>query len=105
VRIFANEDSLLTAIAGRIRRYRSERSRATNGLARAAGHLESVSGSFNIGMPNASVYAASKVGLLSLARNLSAELISRGIRVNAVSPGPIATPLTASLDSRQLIWK
>jgi len=47
----------------------------------------------DIGMPNASVYAASKAGLLSMARNLSAELISRGIRVNAVSPGPIKTPL------------
>jgi NAD(P)-dependent dehydrogenase (short-subunit alcohol dehydrogenase family) len=47
----------------------------------------------DIGMPNASVYAASKAALLSLARNLSAELISRGIRLNAVSPGPIATPL------------
>jgi NAD(P)-dependent dehydrogenase (short-subunit alcohol dehydrogenase family) len=47
----------------------------------------------DIGMANASVYAASKAGLLSMARNLSAELISRGIRVNAVSPGPIATPL------------
>lgn len=47
----------------------------------------------DIGMPNASVYAASKAGLLSLARNLSSELIARGIRVNAVSPGPIATPL------------
>jgi NAD(P)-dependent dehydrogenase (short-subunit alcohol dehydrogenase family) len=47
----------------------------------------------DIGMPHASVYAASKAGLLSMARNLSAELISRGIRVNAVSPGPISTPL------------
>jgi NAD(P)-dependent dehydrogenase (short-subunit alcohol dehydrogenase family) len=51
----------------------------------------------DIGMANASVYAASKAGLLSLARNLSAELISRGIRVNAVSPGPIATPLYSKL--------
>ncbi len=51
----------------------------------------------DIGMPNASVYAASKAGLLSLARNLSAELISRGIRVNAISPGPIATPLYSKL--------
>ena len=47
----------------------------------------------DIGMPNASVYAASKAGLLSMARNLSAELAGRGIRVNAVSPGPITTPL------------
>jgi NAD(P)-dependent dehydrogenase (short-subunit alcohol dehydrogenase family) len=51
----------------------------------------------DIGMPNASVYAASKAALLSMARNLSAELISRGIRVNAVSPGPIETPLYSKL--------
>jgi NAD(P)-dependent dehydrogenase (short-subunit alcohol dehydrogenase family) len=46
-----------------------------------------------IGMPASSVYAATKAGLVSLARTLSGELIGRGIRVNAVSPGPIATPL------------
>lgn len=51
----------------------------------------------DIGMPNASVYAASKAALLSLARNLSAELARRGVRVNAVSPGPIATPLYGKL--------
>jgi NAD(P)-dependent dehydrogenase (short-subunit alcohol dehydrogenase family) len=50
-----------------------------------------------IGMHNASVYGASKAALLSLARNLSVELISRGIRVNAVSPGPIETPLYSKL--------
>jgi NAD(P)-dependent dehydrogenase (short-subunit alcohol dehydrogenase family) len=47
----------------------------------------------HIGMPNSSVYAATKGALLSLARTLSGELLSRGIRVNAVSGGPIATPL------------
>lgn len=47
----------------------------------------------HIGMPNTTVYGATKAALLSLARTLSGELISRGIRVNAVSPGPIATPL------------
>lgn len=46
-----------------------------------------------IGMPNSSVYAATKAGLISMARTLSGELVGRGIRVNAVSPGPIATPL------------
>jgi NAD(P)-dependent dehydrogenase (short-subunit alcohol dehydrogenase family) len=51
----------------------------------------------HIGMPNACVYAASKAALLSMARNLSAELISRGIRVNAISPGPISTPLYSKL--------
>jgi len=48
-------------------------------------------------MPNSSVYDATKAALLSLARTLSGELIGRGIRVNAVSNGPIATPLYSKL--------
>ncbi len=51
----------------------------------------------HIGMPNTSVYAATKAALISLARTLSGELIGRGIRVNAVSPGPIETPLYGKL--------
>jgi NAD(P)-dependent dehydrogenase (short-subunit alcohol dehydrogenase family) len=47
----------------------------------------------HIGMPNSSVYAASKAALITLARTLSAELVGRGIRVNAVSPGPVTTPI------------
>jgi NAD(P)-dependent dehydrogenase (short-subunit alcohol dehydrogenase family) len=45
------------------------------------------------GIPNASVYSASKAAVRSLARTLSAELVGRGIRVNTISPGPIQTPL------------
>jgi NAD(P)-dependent dehydrogenase (short-subunit alcohol dehydrogenase family) len=51
----------------------------------------------HIGMPNSSVYGATKGALLSLARTLSGELISRGIRVNAITGGPIATPLYGKL--------
>jgi len=51
----------------------------------------------HVGMPNTSVYGATKAALLSLTRTLSGELISRGIRVNAISPGPIATPLYGKL--------
>ena len=51
----------------------------------------------HIGMPNSSVYSLTKAALLSLAKTLSGELIGRGIRVNAVSPGPIATPLYGKL--------
>ncbi|GEO36853.1 short-chain dehydrogenase [Skermanella aerolata] len=50
-----------------------------------------------IGMPNSSVYAATKADLISLARTLSGELIQRGIRVNAVSPGPVSTPIYGKL--------
>jgi NAD(P)-dependent dehydrogenase (short-subunit alcohol dehydrogenase family) len=51
----------------------------------------------HIGMANTSVYGASKAAILSMTRTLSGELISRGIRVNAVSPGPISTPLYGKL--------
>ena len=58
-----------------------------------------LNGSVNahIGMPNTTIYAASKAGLISLIRTLSGELIGRGIRVNAVSAGPISTPLYSKL--------
>jgi NAD(P)-dependent dehydrogenase (short-subunit alcohol dehydrogenase family) len=49
------------------------------------------------GMPNSSVYAASKAALVSLAKTLSAELLPRGVRVNVVSPGPVSTPLYGKL--------
>ncbi len=45
------------------------------------------------GMENLTVYAATKAAVLSLTRTLSAELLGRKIRVNAVSPGPINTPI------------
>jgi NAD(P)-dependent dehydrogenase (short-subunit alcohol dehydrogenase family) len=51
----------------------------------------------HIGMPNTTIYSATKASLLSLARTLSGELVARGIRVNAVSPGPVDTPLYGKL--------
>jgi len=42
-------------------------------------------------------YAASKAGLIGLARSLARELGSRGITVNVVAPGPVATDMTAAL--------
>lgn len=47
----------------------------------------------SIGMANASIYSATKGAFLTLAKTLSAELLPRKIRVNAVSPGPVVTPL------------
>jgi NAD(P)-dependent dehydrogenase (short-subunit alcohol dehydrogenase family) len=44
------------------------------------------------GMPGASVYSATKGAVQSLVRALAVELAPRGIRINAVSPGPIDTP-------------
>ncbi len=42
-------------------------------------------------------YAASKAGLVGLARSLARELGSRGITVNVVAPGPVETDMTAVL--------
>ena len=55
----------------------------------------------NIGMAGASVYAASKAALSSLARTVSAELVGRRIRVNIVSPGPVQTPIYGRLGMSQ----
>jgi NAD(P)-dependent dehydrogenase (short-subunit alcohol dehydrogenase family) len=58
-----------------------------------------LNGSVNahIGMANSSVYSAAKAALISFARTLSGELVGRGIRLNAVSPGPVSTPLYGKL--------
>lgn len=50
-----------------------------------------------LGAAGQSNYAASKAGLVGLARSLARELGSRGITVNVVAPGPVATDMTAAL--------
>jgi NAD(P)-dependent dehydrogenase (short-subunit alcohol dehydrogenase family) len=61
----------------------------------AKGAAVVLNGSINahMGMPNSSVYGASKAALVNLAQTLSADLLERGVRVNVVSPGPVETPI------------
>jgi NAD(P)-dependent dehydrogenase (short-subunit alcohol dehydrogenase family) len=49
------------------------------------------------GTPGLSILSATKAALRSLVRTAGAELAPRGIRINAVSPGPIATPFHTKL--------
>ena len=50
-----------------------------------------------MGMAGSSAYAATKAALQTIVRVAAAELAPRGIRVNAVSPGPIETPIFAKM--------
>lgn len=45
------------------------------------------------GMANTSIYSASKAAMNSYTRTIATELAPKGIRVNAVNPGPITTPI------------
>ena len=56
------------------------------------------------GDPGGALYAASKAAVRSLGRSLGAELVSAGIRVNVVSPGPIETPIfgKAGMNEKQV---
>jgi len=47
----------------------------------------------HLGMPGTTVYGATKAAVVNLAKTLSADLLAKGIRVNAISPGPITSAL------------
>ncbi|MEO1021060.1 MAG: SDR family oxidoreductase [Bacteroidota bacterium] len=49
------------------------------------------------GFEGASVYSATKAAVINLAKTASRELVSRGIRVNVISPGPIETPIYSKI--------
>ncbi|MBA1143859.1 MULTISPECIES: SDR family oxidoreductase [Mesorhizobium] len=51
-----------------------------------------------ISNPKRNAYAASKAGLISLTKSLACEWASRGVRVTAVAPGCVHTPMIAALE-------
>jgi len=53
------------------------------------------------GNPGQGNYAASKAGLIGMSKALAQEVASRGITVNTVAPGFIASPMTDALNDKQ----
>jgi NAD(P)-dependent dehydrogenase (short-subunit alcohol dehydrogenase family) len=51
-----------------------------------------------LGNPKRNAYSASKAGLISITKSLACEWASRGIRVTAVAPGYVRTPMVAELE-------
>jgi NAD(P)-dependent dehydrogenase (short-subunit alcohol dehydrogenase family) len=76
-------------------------------LLRGAGRIMTAQGSGTIVLfssirslvvePGQSVYAATKAAIVQLVRTAAAEFGPRGVRVNAVAPGIVDTPLTAPI--------
>ena len=62
-------------------------------LPRGAAVVLNASINAHMGLPGSSVYGASKAAVVNLAKTLSADLLQHGVRVNVVSPGPVATPI------------
>jgi 3-oxoacyl-[acyl-carrier protein] reductase len=53
------------------------------------------------GNPGQGNYAAAKAGLIGMSKALAAEVATRGITVNCIAPGFIASPMTDALDQKR----
>jgi len=71
-------------------------------MKRRSGRIINISSIVGVtGNPGQSNYAAAKAGLIGMSKALAAEVASRGITVNCIAPGFIASPMTDSLNDKQ----
>ena len=73
-------------------------------IRRRWGRLINVSSIVGVtGNPGQANYAASKAGLIGMSKTIAQEVAARGITVNCIAPGFIATPMTDALEDTQRV--
>jgi 3-oxoacyl-[acyl-carrier protein] reductase len=99
-----SEDSFTSVIDANLTAAYRVSKRAAQGMLRArSGRIVLMSSVVGLlGSAGQANYAASKAGLVGLARSLARELGSRSITVNVVAPGPVETDMTAALGEKRL---
>jgi 3-oxoacyl-[acyl-carrier protein] reductase len=71
-------------------------------MRRRAGRVVNITSTVGVtGNPGQANYAASKAGMIGMAKSLAAELASRGVTVNCVAPGFVTTAMTEKLTADQ----
>jgi NAD(P)-dependent dehydrogenase (short-subunit alcohol dehydrogenase family) len=75
-------------------------------MGRSGGSIVLMSSSAaRVGLPSHEAIAAAKAGVIGLARSAAATYAGKGIRVNAVAPGLVDTPMAAGITSNELMLK
>ncbi|MBM3539165.1 MAG: 3-oxoacyl-[acyl-carrier-protein] reductase [Alphaproteobacteria bacterium] len=82
--------------------FRLARSALRGMMKRRGGRIVGITSIVGVtGNPGQANYAAAKAGMIGMSKALAAEVASRGITVNCVAPGFIATPMTEALNEEQ----
>jgi len=75
-------------------------------MGRSGGSIVLMSSSAaRVGLPSHEAIAAAKAGIIGLARSAAATYAGKGIRINAVAPGLVDTPMSAGITGNELMLK